>query len=489
MWWRWIALLTITCSAACSSEDPVRDTDPGSNAGRRGSSDSGKGAEAGSGGRESSSGSGGSTFPAISGSNAPPMGGTTGGAAGMADFSCVKQTEEAKRVPVEMFIMLDRSESMLGVTGTGETKWDAIRQALTKFVSDPRSEGLFVGLQYFPIGKPGVPTECVEDSECGAAGPCMTRLCQPPPTAATFTPIYCVNDAECPADTLGCVEFGLCEGDTSVVCFDFGFNGCGARLGDCLHVRSECKGYATCEPADYASPAVQIGELPDQANAINASLMAAMPVGLTPTSAALSGALQQAAQRATAEPTHRVIAVLATDGLPTECPPIEAEGVAEIARTAAMRSPALNTYVIGVFTPTETPALMNLDLWAQAGGTEKPFVLDPNQDVNAQFLEALEEIRGGTLACEYELPPSPEGNELDLGFVNVAVVSDQQTRELRYVPDAASCNRTEYGWHYDADPNGGKATKIVACGATCDMLKTTSGRVEVRLGCKTMGPD
>jgi hypothetical protein len=142
-----------------------------------------------------------------------------------------------------------------------------------------------------------------------------------------------------------------------------------------------------------------------------------------------------------------------------------------------------------VFSPQETPALMNLDSWATAGGTEKAFILDPSQDVNAQFLDALEKIRAGTLACEYALPPSPEGNELDLGLVNVAVVSGKTTRDLRYVGDANSCNKTEFGWHYDADPNSGKATKIVACGATCDMLKQTSGRVELKLGCKTMGPD
>ena len=478
-------------AGACSSDEPGRPDGSPSTAGGRSGQQAGKGAsDSGTGGRGSFGTAGLSLPDPISGSGGMSTGGMAASTAGAPDFSCVKQTEEAKRVPVEMFIMLDRSESMLGVTGTGDTKWDAIREALTMFVSDPRSEGLFVGLQYFPIGKPGVPTECVQDSECGAAGPCMTRLCQPPPTAQTFVPVYCASDSECPADTLGCTEFGLCEDDPTVVCFEFSaFGGECGNLGDCLHVRSECKGFATCEPSDYASPAVAIGALPGQANMITASLRAATPVGLTPTSAALRGALQQAQRRQTAEPTHRVIAVLATDGLPTECAPTDAAGVAEIARMAAAQSPALNTYVIGVFSPQETPALMNLDAWAEAGGTDKAFILDPSQDVNAQFLDALEKIRGGTLACEYELPPSPMGNELDLGLVNVAVVSDQGTRELRYVGDAASCSRTEYGCHYDADPNSGRATKIVACGPTCDMLKSTSGRVEVRLGCKTMGPD
>lgn len=488
-------VVCIVAWTACSADDqqgrPETSNSPSSGgSGGKGASSSSSGTsgkESGGLGGDLNGGAGLMSVPMQAGSG--PMSGAGGDASSMPDFSCVKQTEEAKRVPVEMYIMLDRSESMLGVTGTGETKWDAIRAALNKFVSDPRSEGLSVGLQYFPLGKPGVPTECVEDSECGMAGPCMTKLCQPPPSAATFVPVYCASDADCSADTLGCVEFGLCENDTSVVCFDFGLNSCGLRLGDCLHVRSECKGFSSCEPKDYATPAVTIAALPGAASMISASLKNAVPVGLTPTSAALSGALQQAKARATAEPSHRVIALLATDGSPTECEPIDPAGVADIAKTAAAGSPSLNTYVIGVFGQDETAAQMNLDQWAQAGGTDKAFILDPSMDVNAQFLDALEKIRGGTLQCEYMLPPSPAGNEIDLGFVNVDVVSDQGTLQLRYVGDAASCDKTEFGWHYDADPASGKATKIVTCGKTCDMLKSTSGKVEVRLGCKTMGPD
>jgi hypothetical protein len=459
-----------------------------SNAGERSSGTSGTGGaeNGGSGGRSATDSAGFMSVPSAGGAGAAAP--TAGDGASMPDFSCVKQTEEATRVPVEMYIMLDRSESMLGVTGTGETKWDAIRAALNMFVADPRSAGLYVGLQYFPLGKPGVPTECVKDSDCGTGGPCLTKLCEPPPTAATFVPTYCASDAECSSDTLGCTEFGLCESDTSVVCFSFRSGACGL-LGDCRHVRSECKAFSTCDANDYATPAVTIGELPGQAASITTSLSAAMPVGLTPTSAALAGALQQASQRAMAEPTHRVIALLATDGLPTECEPVDPAGVAAIAEAAASQTPALSTYVIGVFSPMETPALMNLDSWAEAGGTNKAFVLDPTQDVNAQFLDALEKIRGGTLSCEYVLPPSPQGSEIDLGLVNVDVVSDQKTQQLRYVGDAASCDKTAFGWHYDADPNSGKATKIVTCSTTCDMLKTTSGRVDVRIGCKTMGPE
>jgi hypothetical protein len=481
---RWGATWAMLCAAACSSDDPSRSgptSGAQANAGRGVSNENADNPRSAS--MPGATGSGGS---GQSGGDGPT--GLAGSGDEMPDFSCAKTTEEAQRVPVEMYIMLDRSDSMNQPTGTGETKWEAIRMALGDFVSDPRSEGLMVGLQYFPIGRPGVPTQCTEDSECGVGAPCMTRMCQPEASVSSFQPIFCASDSECPPDTLGCVDFGVCTGQPQAVCFNLGRFGCGID-GDCARVISSCKGYSSCEPAVYAAPAVEIGVLPDQAQAITNSLFSEMPIGLTPTAAALSGALQQARERALAEPTHRVIAVLATDGLPTECPPTDAAGVADIARVAFASDEQLQTYVIGVFGPEEPDAQTNLDTWARAGGTPAAFILDPTQDVNAQFLDALEEIRGGTLACEYMLPPSPAGNEIDLGLVNVEVVADPMTRQLRYVGDSASCDRTDYGWHYDAPPDSGKATKIVACDATCELLKTTSGRVDIKLGCKTVGPD
>jgi hypothetical protein len=215
-----------------------------------------------------------------------------------------------------------------------------------------------------------------------------------------------------------------------------------------------------------------------------------MPLGLTPTSAALSGALQHAKQHAMAEPTHRVIAVLATDGSPTDCEPTAPAAVANLARDGLSGSPSIRTYVIGVFGSMETEARANVSAWASAGGTPRAFIIDPGQDVGAQFLDALEEIRSGSIACEYLLPPTPVGSQLDLDKVNVALIEGQSTRDFLYVGDESRCGLAALGWHYDADPSAGKATKIVACGAACDTLKSTNaGRVEIRVGCKTMAPD
>jgi hypothetical protein len=404
--------------------------------------------------------------------------------------SCVSARVEAERVPVDMYIMLDRSGSMLAETGVGPTKWDATREALDNFIKDPQSEGLGVGLQYFPLGNPGVPGKCNTDAECGPGGPCINRVCQPARFGPSIPVTFCLSNADCPLLSGGCALAGSCASDPTLVCFDLGADGCG-RGDDCQPIQGECNGYVSCEAARYAQPEVPIATLPANTTALTASLAAAMPLGPTPTYAALSGALQQARAHAQANPTHRVVTVLATDGVPGGCELDDAVSVQQLATQGVSSAPNIWTYVVGVFGPDETDALTNLDAWAKAGGTDKAFVVDPRQDVSAQFLQALEKIRGGALACEYRIPPSPTGNALDYNAVNVALVTGQESTDFRYVASQNRCNLADLGWYYDVDPATGVApTKISVCEQACRKLQATNnGRVEVRLGCLTRGPD
>lgn len=404
--------------------------------------------------------------------------------------SCVSSRVDAERVPVDMYIMFDRSGSMLAETGAGPTKWDATREALDSFIQDPRSAGLGVGLQYFPIGKPGVPETCRSDAECGADnGPCINRLCQPARFGPSIPVTFCLSDADCPLLSAGCQPAGSCASDPTLACFALGANGCG-NGDDCQPLAGECYGFASCESTPYAQPQVAIAALPGNAAALSSSLAAAKPLGLTPTYAALGGALDQARAHAQANPTHRVVAVLATDGTPAGCERDDPASVQMLAAQGTSGSPPVWTYVVGVFGPDETDARATLDAWAVAGGTSSAFIVDPQQDVSAQFLEALEKIRGGALACEYRIPPSPNGSTLDFNAVNVALVIDQQTLDFRYVAEPSRCSLTALGWYYDIDPKNGTPTKITVCEQGCRTLQaTTNGRVEVRLGCVTQGPD
>lgn len=413
--------------------------------------------------------------------------------------NCAGETQRAQRVDVDIYIMLDRSNSMRDLTGTGASKWDAIREAIRGFVHDPASEGLGVGLQYFPLGAPGVPEECRTDAECGeAGGPCMTRACLPPNNPfAPFNFTLCVNGLDCPPNSPGCAPFGECSADPTLACFNLGAMGCQAQ-GDCNPVTSACLRYASCALSDYALPAVPIGALSGNAAALDASLASVQPIGLTPTAPALAGALRQARDYANAEPSHRVVAVLATDGLPTDClasgVTTAAEAVAAVADVAAQGvgfTPSIETYVIGVFAPADTDAMLHLDTMALAGGTERAFLVDATGSVDQDFRAALDAIRGGTLACEFQLPAAPEERTLDYRLVNVELTDPGGTRALLYVGDAGSCGQAELGWYYDADPEqGGVPTKISACPAACDALQSaTDASVAIRLGCATLTPE
>lgn len=428
---------------------------------------------------------------AVGGNSATQVAG--GGAAGdgSQEQACAQTAEEAQRVPVDMYIMLDRSGSMTEATGAGPSKWDAMRSALQTFLGDTRSAGLGVGLQFFPLRKDGVPEECTTNEECGPGGPCMSGVCRPTASEVSSL-IACAVDSDCPPDTNGCApKVGRCSLDSSTLCFGIGAS-CGLFRGSCqeVMVTGPCGGIDSCDAAAYAQPAVPIDTLPQNAAALISTLQSEMTLGRTPTAGALSGALQHAKAYGLSHPMHRVVAVLATDGLPTECDPLDAKGVGSLASAAFNDKPGTPTYVVGVFAPGDTEARDNLNSWAAAGGTDKAFIVDPTQDVSAQFLDALDKIRSGSIACEYLLPKSDPGVNLDFDRVNVALVEGMQTRDFLYVGDQSRCGMAELGWYYDADPSKGTPTKIIVCGAACDTLKSTdNGRVEVRVGCKTIAPD
>ncbi len=357
---------------------------------------------------------------------------------------------------------------------------------MTAFVADPASAGIGVGLQYFPLTSAGVPGTCSASPQCAAAGPCLLKICG---NAAAVIP--CDFDADCGGGP--CVAVGECELDHNVLCnpgTPCGMDPNGFPLGVCQALAvSSCAFGDSCAPADYASPAQPVAQLPFASAAVTASLAMRQPNGNTPTAAALQGAITAAKVQARTNPGHTVVVVLATDGIPDECAPSDIPGIAGIASAAAGGAPAIRTFAIGVFTPDAiATGTADLDQLAAAGGTTKAFVINTNQNVELQFAAALAAIRGASLPCEYALP-SPAGGVPDYRKLNVQhTLANGTSATLPYVEDAAACNPTSGGWYYDADPaEGGTPTKILVCPASCGTLKTdVTGRVDVVLGCATV---
>jgi hypothetical protein len=74
--------------------------------------------------------------------------------------------------------------------------------------------------------------------------------------------------------------------------------------------------------------------------------------------------------------------------------------------------------VIGVFSSDELArARPTLEMFATAGGTGTPYVLDANANLGMRLDEALAAIRGQSLPCELTIPPGT--GAIDFGKVNV----------------------------------------------------------------------
>jgi hypothetical protein len=419
-------------------------------------------------------------------------GSSSGGSVSGLGDDCAGDLIEAERIPLDMYVMLDVSGSMTEATAGDATitKWDAVSSALSDFVKDPASAGMGMGLQVFPIVHPDAPASCKSNTQCGEFGPCFLKACWGYDEAL----VPCETDAYC--GRFGpCIEFAQCAGNRDFVCAaeDIGLN-CGTDpdtgqpLGACSALASStCLSTADCRPATYATPATPIAELPGAQAALVAAIEAAGPEdgGLTPSGPALQGAIDQASSWAQAHPERQVVAVLATDGLPTLCEPVEIADVAALAASGRRLNPAVSTFVIGVVGPADADAPANLNSIARSGGTTKAFIVDTAGDVQQQFRDALNKIRASGLSCELAVPAPMGGQSLDYQQVNVTFDSGSGPTNLLGVANADACTE-QGGWHYDVEPGKGTPTRIVACPTTCTQFQETDmGSVQIRLGCQT----
>lgn len=341
------------------------------------------------------------------------------------DAGCAGTATKAQQLPLGMYIMLDRSQSM-DETVSGTTKWEAVTDALKTFVQQPLT-GVSVGIQYFAV----------------------------PPSQQVSCPSWCAGDVDCNG-------YGPCT--PGVGCFA------------CF------QGFAedSCDAVDYATPDVEIAPLPGVAQAIFASINGQQPGTNTPTSAALAGAIQHGQAWAASHPDHVVIAVLATDGEPSECD-TNLASINAVAAAGANGDPPILTFVIGVGALAQA-----LNGIAAAGGTSSAFIVATNQDVNQQFIAALDKIRGKALGCQYKIPLPPAPEVPDFGKVNVQYTPGDggPVQVFANVEDSAHCPSGGDGWYYD---DNAFPKTILLCPQTCNKVSVDgAGRIDVVLGCATV---
>jgi hypothetical protein len=377
---------------ACGS-DPSTGSQVYGNSGANGGA---AGAAGGGGPAGGASGAAGAGISGIGGAIDPGTGGN-GGSGPKTDAACAQSTIEAKKTPLDMFIMLDQSGSMIIL---GQDRWTPVVNAIKQFVASAEMEGVGVGLGYFGNHPPGVP----------------------------------------PLDPFAT---------------------------------------GSCDANDYARPDVPIDVLPNVRMPIEASLNAhSTPGGGTPTHPALSGSMQYATTWAVAHPDRKVIVVLATDGEPQGCTGNDINTVSDVARQGAMANPAINTYVIGV-----GPSLQNLNRIAQAGGSNMAYLVDAGN--TQQFLDAMKQIRGIALGCDYAIP-KPDGKLPDFTKVNIYHTPSGGSEGVIYhVTGPNDCGKG--GWYYERDGQN-NPIGIKVCPDSCKQLVDGGGRIDIQVGCSSIPP-
>jgi len=470
---RFLAMALAT-GLACTQ--PAIESAGGKSGGKGEGGDGGNGSGNGSGGK-SGNGAGAPNVSYPDASTADPGPSNPLGEMG----ACAGMLFAAKRVPVDLLLLLDISGSMEESAGTGagaQSKWTAVHDALLTFVKDPMSAGLGVGMETFPPPS----KKCNADGDCGT-GYCEEKgVCNPPNLVAT-TEVACNdNRIDCPIGGAACTKYGICaKSGLRCVGTCTGGEACNPRPKFCVIVD------AGCDATAYQNPIVPIGDLPAAVAALEPAMNGIVPQGTTPTTPAVTGALAHLRARAMAHPDRKQVLVLATDGLPTECAGRNSLFQAQMALEAgSMGTPAIPTYVIGIFGSNQiTRAQPALEDLATSGGTMMPFTLMTGNDLNQRFLAAINQIRGATLGCEFAIP-KPAMGTLNYDMVNVQVnLPGGGAQRLGYAGSMAGCDPMRGGWYYDSDPKTTAPTHVVLCEASCKNANMVGVSVDVKLGCKT----
>jgi hypothetical protein len=420
---RWLTACICLTSAVASSWGcaPGGDEVDGKGLGS-GTAGDGSGADGSGASGNGSGGVGGSGAASGAGGGFQEGGGRGGSNSGGA--SCVSQSQAAEQTtivteietevtePVAIYLMLDRSSSMVGAGGGNPESWSHASGAIEAFVNDPNSAGIRVAIGYFPP----------------------------------------------------------------------------------LANNHQCDG-STCRPPD-----VDMGELPENADAIIASLESATPTYsnptlYTPTECALRG-MTSFCQEYQEQTGVKCIAVLVSDGAPTRCSE-DTNTLAGIAATA-LADHGVVSFTLGM----EGAEFGLLNAVAEAGGSDCTGPGDEEYACNVEagqdaFLAALDAIRETVITtdvqtevistvidCEWVIPPPPEGQSFDRDKVNVKFTQSDWVTSLGRVSSAEECAQVAGGWYYDNPEN---PERVHVCPQTCNVIKVAEGgRIDVEFGCATI---
>ena len=253
-----------------------------------------------------------------------------------------------------------------------------------------------------------------------------------------------------------------------------------------------------CGADKYALPKVRIDRLGSNRADLLHAIDVERPGSFTPTLPAVEGALRYAVTVAAAPENANVptIVVLASDGIPSECGAVNANGQTIVsfreindtlrsysqpppdASGAAVRPP-IRTFLIGTEDLKSNAAAL-----AEAGGGQAFLVggaSGQGTDLQARFLDALLSIVVKPLACELELPQTAPstGEVVDFEKVRVrfAAAASGTTTEFPRVRGLVECGN-DTAWYYDDNL---APKKLLFCKRGCQSIG--AGDLKLELGC------
>lgn len=176
--------------------------------------------------------------------------------------------------------------------------------------------------------------------------------------------------------------------------------------------------------------------------------------------------------------------VLLTDGYET-CAPGEIDKLINQDVPTANQQLNVRTFVIGVPGSENGRALLSQVAW-QGGTAKSPtcthaatpadqgdchFDMTTSSNFSQDLKNALAQISGSVLACEFDVPAAPPGKKLNTNNVKVEVGGSPISEDA-----GKSCDQAN-GWQFSADYK-----KIYLCGTACDEAKKT-GEINIDFGC------
>lgn len=143
--------------------------------------------------------------------------------------------------------------------------------------------------------------------------------------------------------------------------------------------------------------------------------------------------------------------------------------------------PLLGCCRMGSFEPATATGTQYWNLAQDTGGTTNTICTDDWSSVFDDLAKAVATVT--QLPCTFQVPEPPSGQTFDKAGVTVEFAPANGMARLFPRADGQSACGDSAAWHYDDfdDP-----AEIHLCPAACDAVKSTTGEINVQLGCEVV---